>query len=189
MNDFLLECTDGESLPGSGSVDGGNSSGNKLGVLSKREIEDFFQDTSSSSSYSSSSSCPSCSSSPAPGQQQQHRHPNRRGSWGGGEARGTPSRESGGSARGGTGEGRVVRAKKSRSSRERLSPLPPHMGSLPKEDQRCERAGGVRDRAVLVPRLFSETQIDKQGLQTFSRLQARSARDKNCFQWGCCSLL
>lgn len=164
MNDFLLECTDGDSLPETGSVDGGNSSSNKLGALSKREIEDFFRDTSSSSS-SPSSSCPSSSSSsPAPGQQQQrHRHPNQRGGgWGAGEAGQTPSGEGGGSARRAAGEGEVVRGKKGHSrhggssgggsghhyhhhhsSGERLSPLPPHMRSLPKADQRCDGPGYV----------------------------------------------
>ena len=160
MNDFLLECTDGESLPENGSVDGGNSSSNKLGALSKREIEDFFRDTSSSSS-SSSSSCPSsASSSPAPGQQPQHRHPNQRGSWEAGEAARTPIREGGDSARGAAREGEVIRAKKGHnrpggtsgggsghhyyhhhSSRERLSSLPPQMRSLRKGDQRCDGGG------------------------------------------------
>lgn len=160
MNDFLLECTDGDSLPENGSVDGGNSSSTKFGALSKREIEDFFRDTSSSSSSpSSSSSCPSTSSSPW---QQQHRHPNQRGGWGAAAAGGagrTPGRDSGGSATGDPGEGEGVQAKKSRSSRhggsssggdghhhrhqsnrERLSPLPPHMRSLPKKDRRWDGA-------------------------------------------------
>eukprot|EP00903_Cladosiphon_okamuranus_P009035 g8638.t3 len=163
VNDFLLECTDGESVPENGSVDGGHGNGNKFGALSKREIEDFFRDTSSSSSSSSSSYPSSSSSSPVPGQRRHHRHPN---NWGTGEAGGTPSRDRGGSARDGAGEEGVVRAKKSHSnrhssrhgggsatggggdgsehhhhsSRERLSPLPPHMRSLPKADQRFMRA-------------------------------------------------